>query len=1133
MCSWGPTYERGHVKPLVKKSLAWSGIGVGVLLILVASFASWVLFSTSGARWAAGLVTSRFAPQVSYASLDGTLAGGLAVRDFQFRGPPDAAQIRIAQLSVRPTLMMLFSRTLRIEQARVRGLVVTLPEQPGPDEPDKPLWVEPPLDVIVEDFALLDGRIMKGRDTLFSLRQLEVSARWRADELRIDQLTLLPGDIQGTLDIQGRVTPSGKLVRGELDARWKNVVIPGKYAGQIIATQGAVRFEGTPVAYSARGKLDAGPPGKPTAITLDVTGTDARMDIRTMTLAQRAGRLALNGHVEFQPVSWQLALNARDFNPGELLADWQGRVNLDARTRGMLAEAGPNGSLAIASLSGELRGRPIAGGGTVEFAAPSKFAGDLQLSSGRSRVAVRGNAANGNELDATVKLAIASLADWVPDTGGSLTGDFRVRGKWPQLRIAGTADGKALGMGENQVAKLHVTADIRSPLDPDGTVDLRATGVTAAGYEFSQISVKGSGSQARHRVALTANGEMLDASAEVNGALAKGKALSWRGELTHLVLDTPDVAPLELGAPVAVVYDAGDFSIGRACLTQENASACVEASMKREGSLRAAYSFDRVPLSLANALAPQAMPGQLRGELAGEGEVRREVDGRWFGAASITSGSAQMVLAEDGADSAALAKLGSDRTLMLYENLELHAALEGTHATTNLTAGLMNGGNLRATMAINELTGAAPGLDGRVNVDMPTLKPFGVFLPTIANLDGTVTAEIQVGGTVAAPEVSGNVDAQRLQADLGKLGIELRDGRVRGDARRDGGFELAASVASGKGHLELAGTLDAHGVIEARILGQNFQAADFPAANVIMTPDLRLTGNPKGYLLRGELTIPRAAINLQKLPQDKSPNVSPDVVVVRNGKVVESESQASALPLAAEVTVKLGENIKITGYGLESTVAGELAVSESPGVPTTGSGQLLVSGRYKAYGQDLTIKEGRLLFAGSPLDNPRLAIVAMREINDDLSTGLRIAGSAQRPIITVISDPNVGEADALSYLVTGRSLNEVGSASGSSQDTLASATRSLEGAGAGLVAKRIGQRLGLDEATVEENEMIGGSALTIGEYLSPRLYLSYGVGLFEPGEVIALRYKLSEDVGVRVQRGSEETRAGVEYRIEK
>jgi translocation and assembly module TamB len=84
-----------------------------------------------------------------------------------------------------------------------------------------------------------------------------------------------------------------------------------------------------------------------------------------------------------------------------------------------------------------------------------------------------------------------------------------------------------------------------------------------------------------------------------------------------------------------------------------------------------------------------------------------------------------------------------------------------------------------------------------------------------------------------------------------------------------------------------------------------------------------------------------------------------------------------------------------------------------------------------------------------------------------------------------------------------------------------------------MVAQRIGKRLGLDEAGVEENELIGGTALTVGQYLSPRLYLSYGVGLFEPGEVVGLRYKLTKYVGVRIQRGTEETRTGVEYRIER
>jgi translocation and assembly module TamB len=481
----------------------------------------------------------------------------------------------------------------------------------------------------------------------------------------------------------------------------------------------------------------------------------------------------------------------------------------------------------------------------------------------------------------------------------------------------------------------------------------------------------------------------------------------------------------------------------------------------------------------------------------------------------------------------AIAPLTTQGTLLIYENLDLQADFAGMKATAKLTAKLEHGGNVSASLTASDLNATAPRIAGKINAAMPTLAPFGAFVPAVSNLDGSVSAQIEIGGTTAKPEVTGNVDATKLQADLGTLGIDLRDGSVRGEAKRTGGFNLTGGVASGKGRMEFEGAMDERGAVDVKIRGQNFLAADIPAANVVVTPDLTLTGDSKGYLLKGEVTIPSATVNLQKLPKDSPPGVSPDVVVIRNGKVVERAAESEGLPITASITVNVGDKIAVTGYGLDATVSGQLTVREAPGSPTTGSGQLTVSGKYKAYGQDLTIKDGRLLFAGTPLDNPRLSMIAMREISSNLKTGLRIAGSAQRPIITVISDPNVGEADALSYLVTGRSLSDVGSASGSSQSALASATQSLEGAAGGLVAKRIGKRLGLDEAGVEENELIGGSALTIGEYLSPRLYLSYGVGLFEPGEVIALRYKLSDAVGVKVQRGTEETRAGVEYRIER
>lgn len=340
-----------------KKIAVWSGVGFGALLVVLVLAVAWVLFTTPGARWVAGMVTSRFAPQISYASLDGTIAGRLELRDFRFEGAPDAAKIRIAHLTVDPTLRMLFSRVLRIERANVEGLVVTLPAEPKPDEPDEPLWVGPPLDIVVKDFALRDGVIIKGADRLVSVKQLGLGATWRRDELVIDRLDLLSNDIEGDLSVQGRVVPDARSIRAKLNATWKNVVIPERLAGRVLATNGTLDAEGTPTAYSLSSKGAVGPPGDPTAFTVSLTGTDARAMIRQLTLEQRAGRFAVNGSVDFQPVAWQLKVLANDFDPGALLAGWNGKVNLDLATNGRMEEAGPRGHLEIASLSGVLRDR--------------------------------------------------------------------------------------------------------------------------------------------------------------------------------------------------------------------------------------------------------------------------------------------------------------------------------------------------------------------------------------------------------------------------------------------------------------------------------------------------------------------------------------------------------------------------------------------------------------------------------------------------------------------------------------------------------------------------------------------------------------------------------------------------------
>jgi len=228
------------------------------------------------------------------------------------------------------------------------------------------------------------------------------------------------------------------------------------------------------------------------------------------------------------------------------------------------------------------------------------------------------------------------------------------------------------------------------------------------------------------------------------------------------------------------------------------------------------------------------------------------------------------------------------------------------------------------------------------------------------------------------------------------------------------------------------------------------------------------------------------------------------------------------------VLVRLGDAVKLRGFGLDGALAGQLRISEAPGQAPLGRGEIKVSGTYRAYGQDLTIQQGRLLFAGTPLANPGLDITAVRVL-PDVTPGLRVSGTAQQPVLQVFSTPAMEQSEALSYLLTGKPLSALGSAQGS---MLNSAAQALGSAGGDLLAKGVGARLGV-EAGVSDNSELGGAALTVGKYLSPRLYVGYGVGLFTPGQIVTLRYKISRLFDFEAQTSALYNRFSLKYRVEK
>ena len=894
--------------------------------------------------------------------------------------------------------------------------------------------------------------------------------------------------------------------------------MPAELAGQALASTGKLDFSGSAESFHTEGDLRLGPPQHMADIRLRARGAPERIRLEQFDIRQRGGELSAVGLIDLEPrVGWHIEAKARNFDPGEFAAAWPGDLSFGIASRGKLEEAGPQGTLQMTRLNGELRHRPIVGSADLALLPGNVLAGRLDVRSGRSTVNIEGE--RGAELDARLRVDVPSLDDWVPGAGGALQGEIDARGTWPDVQVQGTLSGDQLQFAANTARSVRLEFSVAKPTDPNGTAHLVVADAVAAGFQFASLDARASGGLQDHRLEFRSTGDPLSADFVVRGAQGEE---GWAGSLEQSLIAVKDAARLQLQRPVAIRYAAEGASVADACFADGEIRLCAAGSTQANGAFDVRYDIRSVPLALANVFAPPSLPVSFAGKLDGSGTLKRDGDGIMSGAARINSSSGHIARQFE-------ATSDQPEILLSYADFAVQAELQGNDARVRVDSRLNDTGSLRGQLALTERD-ATTQLRGEVSARLPSIGVIQLFAPQLANVHGRAALDARVAGTLVQPALTGELTLTELATDVPAVGLKLHDGRVRVAARSERDFTLEGAIRSGEGTLSFDGTANLDGVAQVQARGKNFLAADIPSARALIDPDLRFTRDSERMNLEGRVHVPEATVNLQKLPRNqRTQNASPDVVVI-DAKTQE-EAQVESIPLTAAITVSLGEKVELTGFGLQAKVAGQLLVRESPGSPTTGAGEVRVLGTYKAYGQDLTIRQGQLLFAGTPLDNPGLNFVAVREV-EDVTAGLRVTGTAQAPVLNVFSEPAMSQSNALAYLVAGKPLDQVGSGEGEG-DAVQSAARSLGTAAGGLLAKNIGKRLGVDTVAVGESEGVDGAALTVGQYLSPRLYLSYGVGLFEPGEVITLRYKLTDELALEALNGSRDSRAGIEYRTER
>src|SRR4029079_2826075 len=200
--------------------------------------------------------------------------------------------------------------------------------------------------------------------------------------------------------------------------------------------------------------------------------------------------------------------------------------------------------------------------------------------------------------------------------------------------------------------------------------------------------------------------------------------------------------------------------------------------------------------------------------------------------------------------------------------------------------------------------------------------------------------------------------------------------------------------------------------------------------------------------------VARAKIRIEKTPKGGAVPVSKDVIFV--GGAPQEVAAKPPVAVAARVRVLLGEDVDLNALGLAAKPRGSILALEEPGRPATATGEIEVSGgTFKAYGQDLTIERGRLVFAGGPLSDPGIDLRAYRKADDGTTAGIEARGTLREPEVTLWSDPPMTESEALAYRLLGHPLGQASPEEGS---RLANAANSLGLKGGNLIAKRLAGR---------------------------------------------------------------------------
>lgn len=929
-------------------------------------------------------------------------------------------------------------------------------------------------------------------------------AHYQDDRLVLTHNLLVPFPAQ----LEGNVAffeDRESILRIDLD--WQGLEYPPGDSISLQSERGHIQIEGplSSLAIRMQTRIQTPPAG---TVDLDVTAhmSGPVLEFTRLNAGVLDGSVAGSGRVTFEDISrGRFELDARNLNLETINPDLVSRIDLTTKLDFSIDGEELNGRLQIPSLSGKWRGHPLQGNADVSRVAGRTHIRELHLSSGENTIDLQ--LEMDKLLTGYLDLSISDMSVFSSGLAGSVNGRFDIGGSLQAPRLDGRLQGENIHAFDLQISAVEAESLIDLRPQQQSLLDLRASDLRYGNRLLDTLTLNGRGLTESHSLEINATGEDLQLTAALDGQL---RDRNWRGLLNRLDINTPLSGEWKLDQSADLDWqgETGQFTMGSTCLVQNDANLCLSAAADLKKDLQGNIHLGRVPMRLAQLWLPDTV--SLNGTISGD-VLLSQVNERWEVTTDLQGAGTQINLGFE-----------EDRETLDVPEVALAAVITQQKREWNLLLGSPGYFDVSLEGSVVNTGGQPVAAD--LKVDLYKIDWLAGIDPDLSGSKGKFSARIQAAGTIEQPQIQGEFNLSEGQLRLLPIGLTLD--QIHGDLRTGTGknrMQMRSVLGSGGKQLELNGHIslvaEEYFPYELVVQGDNFPVIRTADITMDASPDLKLNGTTELHHVRGNVTIPLLDMQVTSLPED-SVSVSPDTVIVNAGGGDEETVRGNDFirdQLDIDISVTLGPDIHIQGFGLDTRVAGDLNVEKPVGVyQPRGEGFLNLSeGSYQAYGQDLVIEKGQLQFAG-PIDNPGINVRAYRP-NLNVRPGVNVRGNIRQPQLSLYSEPALSDADTLSYLLTGRPISGV--SSDEDANLLARAALALGTRESTVLAREIESMFGLEQFTVGAGDTYQSTSISATKRLAHNLTLSPSFNPFNQLWTFIVNYQLTDHWSIQTESG--------------